>query len=44
MSKTGRDNHAMSDNFIYYGDNLDVRRRHVKDESMDLVDLDPPSC
>lgn len=27
---------------IYYGDNLDVLRRYVKDESVDLVYLDPP--
>ena len=31
-----------SDNLLYYGDNLDVLRRHVKDESVDLVYLDPP--
>lgn len=29
-------------NQLYYGDNLDVLRRHVKDESVDLVYLDPP--
>jgi DNA modification methylase len=29
-------------NVLYYGDNLDVLRRHVKDESVDLVYLDPP--
>jgi DNA modification methylase len=27
---------------LYYGDNLDVLRRYVKDESVDLVYLDPP--
>jgi 16S rRNA G966 N2-methylase RsmD len=32
----------MNDNLLYYGDNLDVLRRHVKDESVDLVYLDPP--
>ncbi len=33
----------MSDaNTLYCGDNLDVLRRHVKDESVDLVYLDPP--
>ncbi len=32
----------MSDNLLYYGDNLDVLRWHVKDESVDLVYLDPP--
>jgi DNA modification methylase len=30
------------DNLLYYGDNLDVLRRHVKDETVDLVYLDPP--
>jgi len=29
-------------NLLYYGDNLDVLRRHVSDESVDLVYLDPP--
>ena len=29
-------------NLLYYGDNLDVLRRYVKDESVDLVYLDPP--
>lgn len=29
-------------NSLYYGDNLDVLRQHVKDESVDLVYLDPP--
>lgn len=29
-------------NALYYGDNLDVLRRHVKDETVDLVYLDPP--
>lgn len=32
----------MPNNLLYYGDNLDVLRRHVKDESVDLVYLDPP--
>lgn len=32
----------MSGNLLYYGDNLDVLRRHVQDESVDLVYLDPP--
>ncbi|MCX7017016.1 MAG: DNA methyltransferase [Candidatus Sumerlaeota bacterium] len=31
-----------SENSLYYGDNLDVLRRHVADESVDLVYLDPP--
>ena len=29
-------------NQLFYGDNLDVLRRYVKDESIDLVYLDPP--
>ena len=29
-------------NQLYYGDNLEVLRRYVKDESVDLVYLDPP--
>ena len=29
-------------NQLYYGDNLDVLGRHVADESVDLVYLDPP--
>lgn len=29
-------------NRLYYGDNLDVLRRHVADESVDLIYLDPP--
>ncbi len=32
----------MNGNLLYYGDNLDVLRRHIKDESVDLVYLDPP--
>lgn len=32
----------MPDNLLYYGDNLDVLRQHVKDETVDLVYLDPP--
>lgn len=29
-------------NRLYYGDNLDVLREHIADESVDLVYLDPP--
>jgi len=32
----------MSENKLYYGDNLQVLRDHVDDESVDLVYLDPP--
>jgi hypothetical protein len=27
---------------LYYGDNLDILRRYLKDESVELVYLDPP--
>lgn len=29
-------------NVLYYGDNLDVLRQHIRDESVDLIYLDPP--
>ena len=29
-------------NTLYYGDNLDILKRYIKDESVDLVYLDPP--
>lgn len=29
-------------NHLYYGDNLDILRRFIKDESVDLIYLDPP--
>ena len=32
----------MAENTLYYGDNLDVLRRYVKDGSIDLIYLDPP--
>lgn len=35
--KTGKDL-----NRLYYGDNLEVMQQHLKDESVDLVYLDPP--
>jgi 16S rRNA G966 N2-methylase RsmD len=33
---------AMEENLLYYGDNLDILRRYVEDESVDLIYLDPP--
>jgi adenine specific DNA methylase Mod len=30
------------DNALYYGDNLDILRQHIADESVDLIYLDPP--
>jgi DNA modification methylase len=32
----------MEENTLYYGDNLDILRRYLPDESVDLVYLDPP--
>ena len=32
----------MSENTLYYGDNLDILPRYIKDESVDLIYLDPP--
>ena len=32
----------MEKNQLYYGDNLAVLREHIKDESVDLIYLDPP--
>lgn len=29
-------------NYLYYGDNLDILGRYIKDESIDLIYLDPP--
>lgn len=29
-------------NYIYYGDNLEVLRKHIEDESVDLCYIDPP--
>jgi len=32
----------MADNYLYYGDNLDILRKYIADESVDLIYLDPP--
>jgi DNA modification methylase len=29
-------------NHLYYGDNLDILRKYIKDESVDLCYVDPP--
>lgn len=29
-------------NTLYYGDNLDILRTYIKDNSIDLIYLDPP--
>ncbi len=37
-----RYNPPVMTNTLYYGDNLDILRRHVADQSVDLIYLDPP--
>ncbi len=32
----------MDENVLYYGDNLDILGRYIKDETIDLIYLDPP--
>ena len=32
----------MMTNRLYYGDNLDILRKEIRDESVDLIYLDPP--
>lgn len=32
----------MTENVLYYGDNLDILQRYIKDETIDLIYLDPP--
>lgn len=32
----------MTENILYYGDNLDILQRYIKDETVDLIYLDPP--
>lgn len=32
----------MAENILYYGDNLDILRRYINDETVDLIYLDPP--
>lgn len=34
--------HTPSVNTLFYGDNLDILREHIDDDSVDLVYLDPP--
>lgn len=32
----------MVENQLYYGDNLEILRKYIKDETIDLIYLDPP--
>lgn len=38
----GLEGEGMAENKLYYGDNLDILRRYIGDESVDLIYLDPP--
>ena len=42
LLQVGRSSAPVPKNTLYYGDNLEILRRYVKDESVDLVYLDPP--
>jgi site-specific DNA-methyltransferase (adenine-specific) len=33
---------TMDTNVLYYGDNLDILRHYIPDDSIDLIYLDPP--
>jgi 16S rRNA G966 N2-methylase RsmD len=33
---------AITENTLFYGDNLIILREHIPDESVDLIYLDPP--
>lgn len=37
-----RDSSKKAVNRLYYGDNLEILRKHIKDESVDLCYIDPP--
>ena len=41
-TETGLQAGRLNMNTLYYGDNLDILKRYVKDETVDLVYLDPP--
>jgi DNA modification methylase len=35
-------NEMAENNYLFYGDNLEVLRKHIKDETVDLCYIDPP--
>lgn len=41
QGRAGRDGAAVQ-NHLYYGDNLQILREHIADQSVDLIYLDPP--
>ena len=32
----------VNESMLFYGDNLDILRDHIQDDSIDLIHLDPP--
>ena len=34
--------HAITSNTLFYGDNLEVLRKYIKDDTIDLCYIDPP--
>ena len=42
MGGMTEDSQTGGENCLYYGDNLDILKRYVKDETIDLIYLDPP--
>src|SRR4051812_6619862 len=42
MAKSSVRDTTISPNKLFFGDNLEILRQHIKDESVDLVYLDPP--
>ncbi len=42
MASSARRSQLVHENELFYGDNLKVLAEHVADESVDLVNLDPP--
>ena len=42
LAKPAAPRHARRMATLYYGDNLDILRRHLADALVDLVYLDPP--
>jgi len=42
MEQRGMGGIVMDTNVLYYGDNLEILRKHIPDESIDLIYLDPP--
>jgi len=42
MNRKNRKGQVMAESKLFYGDNFDVLKRYIKDESVDLVYLDPP--